>query len=138
VPESPGLRRRDARRAAERVLREGRSIIYLVPEISLTGQVVEAIRSRFHERAADPPRGGVLRHWRPGLPAVLPDEPAAHLKNMPVDKLSNSPDKSFMRNKDRDVFFLKEPYHRYWRDPEFRALVRERVEYAEARYWNGI
>lgn len=39
-------------RAAEKVLREGRSIIYLVPEISLTGQVVEAIRSRFHEGAA--------------------------------------------------------------------------------------
>lgn len=39
-------------RAAEAVLAEGRSIVYLVPEISLTGQVVEAIRSRFHESAA--------------------------------------------------------------------------------------
>jgi len=38
--------------AADLVLKEGRSIIYLVPEISLTGQVVNAIRSRFHERAA--------------------------------------------------------------------------------------
>ncbi len=37
---------------ADRVLQEGRSIIYLVPEISLTGQVVDAIRSRFHESAA--------------------------------------------------------------------------------------
>jgi primosomal protein N' (replication factor Y) len=38
--------------AADHVLKEGRSIIYLVPEISLTGQVVDAIRSRFREDAA--------------------------------------------------------------------------------------
>ncbi|MFW5786251.1 MAG: replication restart helicase PriA [bacterium] len=37
---------------ADRVLEEGRSIIYLVPEISLTGQVIDAIRSRFHESVA--------------------------------------------------------------------------------------
>jgi primosomal protein N' (replication factor Y) len=34
-------------RAAERTLGEGRGVIYLVPEISLTHQVTETIRSRF-------------------------------------------------------------------------------------------
>jgi primosomal protein N' (replication factor Y) len=39
-------------RAAESVLQEGRSVIYLVPEISLTHQTVELIRRRFGEAAA--------------------------------------------------------------------------------------
>jgi primosomal protein N' (replication factor Y) len=39
-------------RAAERMLREGRSVIYLVPEISLTHQTAEAIEKRFGAAAA--------------------------------------------------------------------------------------
>jgi len=38
--------------AAEATLAEGRGAIYLVPEIALTGQVVEAARRRFGERCA--------------------------------------------------------------------------------------
>ncbi|MFZ4614627.1 MAG: replication restart helicase PriA [Rectinemataceae bacterium] len=38
--------------AAERTLDAGRGVIYLVPEIALTGQVVAAARSRFGERCA--------------------------------------------------------------------------------------
>ncbi|HUX13920.1 MAG TPA: primosomal protein N' [Spirochaetia bacterium] len=38
--------------AASKTLVEGRSIIYLVPEISLTHQVTETIRRRFYETAA--------------------------------------------------------------------------------------
>lgn len=38
--------------AAEAVLAKGKSIIYLVPEISLTHQVVESVVSRFGNRAA--------------------------------------------------------------------------------------
>ncbi len=38
--------------AAEATLAEGRSVIYLVPEIALTGQVVAAARRRFGERCA--------------------------------------------------------------------------------------
>ena len=39
-------------RAAEKTLEEGRGVIYLVPEISLTHQVVEAIKSRFSQGVA--------------------------------------------------------------------------------------
>ncbi|MDR1317181.1 MAG: primosomal protein N' [Spirochaetales bacterium] len=39
-------------RAAAGTLAEGRGVIYLVPEIALTGQVAEAIRSRFGKGAA--------------------------------------------------------------------------------------
>ncbi len=38
--------------AAEETLAGGRGVIYLVPEIALTGQVVEAARKRFGERCA--------------------------------------------------------------------------------------
>jgi primosomal protein N' (replication factor Y) len=38
--------------AAEATLAEGRSVIYLVPEIALTGQVVEAAKRRFGDRCA--------------------------------------------------------------------------------------
>ncbi len=38
--------------AAERIIKEGRSVIYLVPEISLTHQVVEDITMRFGKSAA--------------------------------------------------------------------------------------
>ncbi|MCL1818123.1 MAG: primosomal protein N', partial [Spirochaetaceae bacterium] len=39
-------------RAAAGTLAEGRSVIYLVPEIALTGQVADAIRARFGKRTA--------------------------------------------------------------------------------------
>ncbi|GAB1481441.1 hypothetical protein MASR2M78_02560 [Treponema sp.] len=39
-------------RAAEQMLERGKSIIYLVPEISLTHQVIEAVSSRFGTSAA--------------------------------------------------------------------------------------
>lgn len=39
-------------RAAERTLEEGRGVIYLVPEIALTGQLHSIVRSRFGERVA--------------------------------------------------------------------------------------
>ncbi|MCL1817991.1 MAG: primosomal protein N' [Spirochaetaceae bacterium] len=39
-------------RAAAGTLAEGRSVIYLVPEIALTGQVADAIRARFGKKTA--------------------------------------------------------------------------------------
>ena len=38
--------------SAERIIKEGKSVIYLVPEISLTHQVVEEVTGRFGKRAA--------------------------------------------------------------------------------------
>ncbi|MCK5153161.1 MAG: DEAD/DEAH box helicase, partial [Spirochaetales bacterium] len=38
--------------AAEKVIRQGRSVIYLVPEISLTHQLTDQVRSRFDNRVA--------------------------------------------------------------------------------------
>lgn len=57
----------------------------------------------------------------------------AQLKKMPLGKLSNGEDKPFTLSD--GVFALKDSYREYWRNDRFRALVRERVEYAEARYW---
>ncbi|MFP4409458.1 MAG: DEAD/DEAH box helicase, partial [Spirochaetaceae bacterium] len=57
----------------------------------------------------------------------------AHLKNMPLNRLSNSSKKLFVL--DGDEFKLKEEYSPYWEHGDFRALLAERVEYAEARYW---
>jgi primosomal protein N' (replication factor Y) len=54
-------------RAAERVLSEGRSVIYLVPEIALTHQVIDAVSSRFGTAAATLHSGmtpsGRLAEW---------------------------------------------------------------------------
>jgi superfamily II DNA or RNA helicase len=58
-----------------------------------------------------------------------------HLKKMPLAKLSNQTEKPF-ELKD-DTFRLKQEYAEYWQDQKFRTLLRERVEYAEARYWYG-
>lgn len=57
----------------------------------------------------------------------------AHLKKMPLDRLSNGENKPFTLTD--GAFALKDPYCEAWRNNAFRALVRERVEYAEARYW---
>lgn len=62
---------------------------------------------------------------------------ASHVKKMPLYHLSSTasgPEEKYFDLVD-DRFSLKMPVHDYWRDPYFRSLVRERVEFAEARYW---
>jgi hypothetical protein len=71
----------------------------------------------------------LARSENPGefpLPKVV-----THLKKMPLDKLSNSPGKPFVL--DGDSFILKDAYVPFRHDERFRAPVRERVKYAEAR-----
>ena len=61
----------------------------------------------------------------------------AHIKAMPLRFLSavsgGSGEKFFELHGDR--FALNDAVHDYWRDAYYRLLLRERVEYAEARYW---
>lgn len=62
------------------------------------------------------------------------DRTVAHLKRMPLDRLSNTPEKPFRLS--GDVFSVADNFAEYWTDTVFRDLVQERVAYAEARYWN--
>jgi len=69
-------------------------------------------------------------------PELFPIEKAeAHIKRMPLHFLSDTDEKHFVLDSNANVFSLKAPLRPFWADPKFRALVAERVEYAEARYW---
>lgn len=57
----------------------------------------------------------------------------SHLRKNPLGKLSNTESKPFVLS--QREFALKDQYLPYWQNEAFRELVRERVEYAEARYW---
>lgn len=59
----------------------------------------------------------------------------AHVVAMPLTYLSDQEEKPFRLNKETRSFHLLEKYHDYWNDTAFRSLVRERVEFAEAKYW---
>ena len=56
-----------------------------------------------------------------------------HIKKWPLDRLSNEDSKPFLLGD--DTFSVREKYTPFWQGTEFRELLRERVEYAEARYW---
>jgi hypothetical protein len=57
------------------------------------------------------------------------------LKNMPLHFLSNTEDDYFILDKRRGIFELKREVVQYWEMPVFRAMVKERVEYALVRYF---
>ncbi|MDD3147462.1 MAG: DEAD/DEAH box helicase family protein [Candidatus Riflebacteria bacterium] len=57
------------------------------------------------------------------------------VKGMPLDKLSNSPDKYFELDAARGSFELKEAIRDFWSQPDFRRLVLERADYALALYF---
>lgn len=109
----------------------------VVPELPHTEWHVGEIASRFlryylanHRRIADWPALS-----RAEEPESYPmSRVIRHLKSMPLEKLSNSDQKPFVLDGDR--FAIKKPYSAYWKEPRFRELVRERVQYAEARYWD--
>ncbi|MFW6213460.1 MAG: DEAD/DEAH box helicase family protein [Spirochaetota bacterium] len=67
-------------------------------------------------------------------PAAFPlSKVISHISKMPLHFLSNADRKFFVL--DGEEFRLKDDVHKYWKDDRFRALVAERIEYAEARYW---
>jgi superfamily II DNA or RNA helicase/HKD family nuclease len=59
----------------------------------------------------------------------------AHLLKMPLFYLSVKSSDCFVLDKDHAMFSLKPEYHAYWKQPEFRILVQDRVEYVLKRYF---
>lgn len=57
------------------------------------------------------------------------------LKTMPLRYLSNSESDYFTFDARTGAFALKPEVHGYWRDDDYRSLVRDRVVYALARYF---
>lgn len=60
---------------------------------------------------------------------------AAKLKSMPLNFLSNTERDPFLLDREGGLFRLKEEYHPFWNDATFRELLRERVEFTLARYF---
>jgi superfamily II DNA or RNA helicase/predicted house-cleaning noncanonical NTP pyrophosphatase (MazG superfamily)/HKD family nuclease len=58
-----------------------------------------------------------------------------HLKRMPLDKLSNSPEDCFELDSENNIFHLKAGYEPYWKLTGFRELVKDRAEFLLARYF---
>jgi SOS-response transcriptional repressor LexA len=59
------------------------------------------------------------------------------LKSMPLNYLSNSTNDFFTFDRPGGVFSVKPEVEPYWRTPEFRSLLKERVSYALFRYFIG-
>ncbi len=59
------------------------------------------------------------------------------LKSMPLNYLSNSTNDFFTFDRPGGVFSVKPEVEPYWRAPEFRSLLKERVSYALFRYFIG-
>ncbi len=58
-----------------------------------------------------------------------------HIMNMPLNYLSGNRSKFFTLDREAGTFALIASMHLFWRKREFRELVCQRVEYAEALYW---
>jgi SOS-response transcriptional repressor LexA len=61
----------------------------------------------------------------------------ALLKTMPLNYLSNTKEDFFVFDRTSKVFAVKPEVESYWRDPQFRSLLKERVSYALFRYFVG-
>ena len=58
------------------------------------------------------------------------------LKSMPLNYLSNTPQDYFTLNRTGNTFSVKPEVQAFWRAPQFRALLKERVSYALFRYFH--
>ena len=69
-------------------------------------------------------------------PAGFPiSKVVTHLIRMPLERLENSGGEFFELDKQKRVFQIRRDYRDYWLMPEFQGLVRDRVEFALARYF---
>jgi superfamily II DNA or RNA helicase/HKD family nuclease/predicted house-cleaning noncanonical NTP pyrophosphatase (MazG superfamily) len=70
------------------------------------------------------------------IPADFPlSRVRTHLKNMPLEKMSNSDTDCFVLVKKNDQFSLKPEYRKFWNDPFFMHLVKDRVDFVLSRYF---
>jgi len=59
----------------------------------------------------------------------------SHLKNMPLDKMSNMDSDCFILDRENNTFRLKPEYEIFWKDPFYKTLVKDRVCFTLARYF---
>lgn len=59
------------------------------------------------------------------------------LKSMPLKYLSNTPQDYFTLDRTGNIFSVKPTVQTFWRDQQFRSLLKERVSYALFRYFNA-
>ena len=57
------------------------------------------------------------------------------LKQMPLHFLSNTKDDYFILDKDNDKFSLKPDIYDYWTNENYKALLRDRIDFALSRYF---
>jgi hypothetical protein len=60
---------------------------------------------------------------------------ASKLRQMPLNYLSNTEDKKFIFDRERDLFNLKPEFVPYWTQQEYRKLVQDRITFALKRYF---
>lgn len=58
-----------------------------------------------------------------------------HLIKMPLSKLAGGGREYFELDIQRKIFGIKIKYRQYWDEPYFRELLKDRIEYALARYY---
>lgn len=58
-----------------------------------------------------------------------------HLKRMPLQRLSNMETDCFILDGANNVFMIKKDYGKYWEDPSFKSIVRDRAEFGLLRYF---
>jgi hypothetical protein len=61
-----------------------------------------------------------------------------HIRNMPLNFLSNQDNDCFDFDREDGVFSVREEYRDYWREERFRKLVQDRVDFALKGYVGKI
>jgi superfamily II DNA or RNA helicase/HKD family nuclease/predicted house-cleaning noncanonical NTP pyrophosphatase (MazG superfamily)/SOS-response transcriptional repressor LexA len=59
------------------------------------------------------------------------------VRSNPLNYLSNTPQDYFTLDRTAQTFSVRPEVQAFWRDPQFRALLKERVSYALFRYFHG-
>ncbi len=60
-----------------------------------------------------------------------------HIKNYPLNFLSNTENDCFILDEKAGEFSLKEEYKEFWKEEQFKELVKDRVEFALKRYFHS-